>query len=185
MSQASKLALLKEMLESIESNLRSAKQLLNELSGTSLKSSYVKMAEKIETDHENDTDNIVEGVFNGQTMTDKENKEYPVPANYASKSKLIPGDVLKLTIKEDGTFLYKQIGPIERKRVIGTLTYEDGQYKVIANAKAYKVLLASVTYFKAEVGDKITLIVPEVEDTEWGAIENVLPKNESMDINFE
>lgn len=185
MSQASKLALLKEMLDSIESNLRSAKQILNEIGGSSVKTNYVKMAEKIETDTENENDNIVEGVFNGQTMTDKENKEYPVPANYASKSKLIPGDVLKLTIKEDGSFLYKQIGPVDRKRIIGTLTYEDGQYKVIANAKAYKVLLASVTYFKAEVGDKITLIVPENEDSEWGAIENVLPKNESLDIDLE
>lgn len=185
MSQASKLALLKEMLESMESNLRSAKQLLNELTGSSSKIAYVKMAEKIEPDSDSDGDNIVEGIFNGQTMTDKDNKEYPVPANYASKSKLIPGDVLKLTIKEDGGFLYKQIGPVERKRVIGTLTYEDGQYKVIASAKAYKVLLASVTYFKAEVGDKVTLIVPEIEDSEWGAIENVLPKNEGLDMDIE
>jgi hypothetical protein len=80
---------------------------------------------------------------------------------------------------EDGSFVYKQIGPVERKKIIGTLTYEDGQYKVIAGGKAYKVLLASVTYFRAEVGDRVTIIVPELEDSEWGAIENVLPK--SMD----
>jgi hypothetical protein len=78
---------------------------------------------------------------------------------------------------EDGSFVYKQIGPVERKKVIGTLTYEDGQYKVIANSKAYKVLLASVTYFRAEVGDRVTVIVPELEDSEWAAIENVLPKS--------
>ena len=118
-------------------------------------------------------------------MIDKDGKDYPVPANYASKSKLIPGDVLKLTVKPDGTFLYKQIGPIERKRVIGILTYEDGQYKVIANSKAYKVLLASVTYFKGEVGDKITLVIPEIEDSEWGAIENVLPAGDETDIDLE
>lgn len=181
MSQASKLALIKEMLESAESNIRSAKQIVSELTGTSSKSVYSKMASAIDTDDkdsEEEGDKIVEGVFNGQTMIDKNQKEYPVPANYASKSKLIPGDVLKLTIKEDGGFLYKQIGPVERKRVIGILTYEDGQYKVIASGKAYNVLLASVTYFKAEVGDQITLVVPELEDTEWGAIENVLPKTD-------
>lgn len=179
MSQASKLALIKEMIESAESNLRSAKQMLIELAGkSSSKNVYTKMAAELEpTTESEDGEKIVEGVFDGEHMTDKSNKVYPVPANYASKSKLIPGDVLKLTIKEDGSFLYKQIGPIERKRVIGILTYEDGQYKVIANGKAYKTLLASVTYFKAEVGDKITLIVPELEDSEWGAIENVLPKN--------
>lgn len=181
MSQASKLAMIKEMIDSAESNLRSAKQMLVELVGgkTSKKTAFAKMAQELDPIEKDDDgeDKIVEGVFNGETMTDKDEKDYPVPANYASKSKLIPGDVLKLTIKEDGTFLYKQIGPIERKRVIGILTYEDGQYKVIAAGKAYKVLLASVTYFKAEVGDKITLIVPEVEDSEWGAIENVLPKD--------
>lgn len=177
MSQASKLALIKEMLESAESNLRSAKQMLNELTGSSAKNIYTKMAAELSEPEKEDESTIIEGVFNGQIMLDKNKKEYSVPANYASKSKLVPGDVLKLTIKEDGSFLYKQIGPAERKRVIGTLTFEDGQYKVIANGKAYKVLLASVTYFKAEVGDKITLVIPEIEDSEWGAIENVLPKD--------
>lgn len=181
MSQASKLALIKEMLDSAESSLRSAKQMVTELTGSSAKNIYTKMAEEMEpTEGAEGEDKIVEGIFNGQTMNDKDDKEYPVPANYASKSKLIPGDVLKLTIKDDGGFLYKQIGPVERKRVIGTLTYEDGQYKVIANSKAYSVLLASVTYFKAEVGDKITLVVPELEDSQWGAIENVLPKSEEV-----
>jgi hypothetical protein len=177
MSLASKLALAKEMIESAESNLRSAKQIILELAGTPSKNIYSKLAESLpESSSSDDGDKIIEGVFNGQSMMDKNDKEYPVPANYASKSKLIPGDVLKLTIKDDGTFLYKQIGPIERKRIVGVLTYEDGQYKVIANAKAYKVLLASVTYFKGEVGDNVTIVVPELEDSEWAAIENILPK---------
>jgi len=179
MSQASKIALALEMLQSAESNLRSAKQMLQEIAGKSSKEIYGKLAEELSYSEEEEGDSIVEGVFTGEIMIDKKGKEFPVPANYASKSKLVPGDVLKLTIKEDGTFLYKQIGPIERKRVIGTLTYEDGQYKVIANGKAYKTLLASVTYFKGEVGDKITLVVPAVEDSEWGAIENVLPNTDA------
>jgi len=180
MSQASKLALIKEMLESAESSLRSAKQMVNDLVGSNGKSAFAKKAEllpELEANEDGEGDKIVEGVFDGEKMIDDKEKEFPVPANYASKSKLIPGDVLKLTIKEDGSFVYKQIGPIDRKKVIGTLTYEDGQYKVIATGKAYKVLLASVTYHKAEIGDKITLIVPENEDSEWGAIENVLPKD--------
>ncbi|MFA6306033.1 MAG: hypothetical protein WC651_04930 [Candidatus Gracilibacteria bacterium] len=184
MSQASKLALIKELIESAESGLRSAKQILSELTGAkSVKTTYAKVAETLDDmDHEGD-DTIVEGVYNGQMMIDKNKKEYPVPANYASKSKLIPGDVLKLTIKPDGSFVYKQIGPIPRKRIVGTLTYEDGQYKVIASGKAYKVLLASVTYFKGEIGNKVTIVVPEVEDSEWAAIENVMPlEAEKLDI---
>ncbi|HPU94678.1 MAG TPA: hypothetical protein PK398_00705 [Candidatus Gracilibacteria bacterium] len=179
MSQASKLALIKEMLESAESSLRTAKQMISELVGPGDKNSYARKAEAIDTnDHEDDgEDKIVEGVFDGEKMQDKNEKTFPVPANYASKSKLVPGDVLKLTIKADGSFVYKQIGPVERKKVVGVLTYEDGQYKVIANAKAYKVLLASVTYHKAEIGDQVTLIIPEVEDSQYGAIEAVIPKD--------
>jgi hypothetical protein len=179
MSTSSKIALLKEMLDSAESNIRSAKQILSELTATTGKNQYTAMATKVGTLENAGDKKIIEGVFDGQNMIGPDKKTYAVPANYASKSKLIPGDILKLTITEDGSFIYKQIGPIERKRLIGTLTFDDGQYRVIAGGKAYKVLLASVTYFRAEVGDKVTLIVPELEDSEWGAIENVLPKEDN------
>jgi hypothetical protein len=118
---------------------------------------------------------VIEGVFDGQNMLGPDKRSYPVPANYASKSKLVPGDVLKLTITENGQFIYKQIGPVPRHQTIGSLVYEDGQYKVLAGGKAYRVLLASVTYFKAEVGDNISIIVPESSDSDWAAIENIIP----------
>lgn len=176
MSQSSKLALIKEILESAESSIRSAKQMLNELAGHNGNNQLSKIADKLGSSKGGGDNHIIEGSFDGQNMVGPDGKVYSVPANYASKSKLVPGDILKLTITEDGTFLYKQIGPIERKKLIGILTYDDGQYRVIASGKSYKVLLASVTYFKAEIGDRVTIIVPEVEDTEWAAIENVLPK---------
>ena len=47
----------------------------------------------------------MEGVFDGQNMMGPDGKKYPVPANYASKSKLVEGDVLKLTISDDGSFI--------------------------------------------------------------------------------
>jgi len=179
MAKASKVALVQEMLDNAESSIRSAKQLLVELGGkkTDLSEKYTKSAEELTTS-DSPEGKIVEGVFNGQEMIGPDKRNYPVPANYASKSKLIPGDVLKLTIQDDGSFIYKQIGPADRKKVVGTLTQEDGQYKVMCQGKAYKVLLASVTYFRAEVGDKVTLVVPALEDSEWGAIENVLPQDE-------
>lgn len=178
MQISNKLALLKEMLDSAESNLRSARQIIGELTGVEdPKGQYVKKASTMKSGAE--AGQIIEGVFDGQNMIGPDGKSYPVPANYASKSKLIPGDILKLTIGDDGTFIYKQIGPVERKRVVGPLVYENGQYRVLANSKSYKVLLASVTYYRAEVGDNVTLIVPALEESEWGSIDNVLPKFES------
>src|SRR4029077_9851608 len=118
---------------------------------------------------------VMEGVFDGQNMVGSDGKTYPVPANYASKSKLVQGDILKLTIADDGTFLYKQIGPIPRKQVVGTLKLENGHYYVNVGDKQYRVLLASVTYFKAKPGDQVSVNVPE-DDTnaEWAALEAAL-----------
>ena len=118
---------------------------------------------------------VIEGVFDGQNMVGADGKTYPVPANYASKSKLVQGDILKLTIAEDGAFLYKQIGPIPRKQVVGTLKLENGHYLVDVNSKQYRVLLASVTYFKAKPGDQVSVNVPEDDSTaEWAALEAAL-----------
>ncbi len=179
MSQANKIALIKEMLSSAEASIRSANQLLNEMPGgeSSAVKNYASMASEVTSSATNGR--VIEGVFNGEKMIDGKGEEYSVPTNYASKSKLVEGDVLKLTITDDGRFLYKQIGPVPRKTLIGPLTYEDGKYKVLAGGKAYQVLLASVTFYHAEIGDNITIIVPDTSDAIWGAVDNVLPKDVS------
>ena len=108
-------------------------------------------------------------------MVGPDGKNYPVPANYASKSKLVEGDILKLTIASDGGFIYKQIGTVSRKQIIGTLVQHDGAYYVEAQGKEYRILLASVTYFRINVGDQVTIIVPEDNpDASWAAVEAAL-----------
>lgn len=178
MTDTSKLVILKQLIETAENSLHTAKELLAELGINGEiskidKSEFVKKAKSLEKTTQEP--NIIEGVFDGQNMISADKRGYPVPANYASKSKLVPGDVLKLTIKDDGTFIYKQIGPVERTRVVGVLLNDESQYKVITGEKSYKVLLASVTYFHADVGDRVTIIVPAKGESEWGSIENVLP----------
>ncbi len=182
-SDSSKISLIIDMLESAQSSIRSAKQVLSEVTGMPIvtKSKYIDKASTLTNDPQSEG-KIIEGVFDGQNMIDKQASIYPVPANYASKSKLIPGDVLKLTITDEGRFIYKQIKPAERKSVVGPLINEDGQYKVLANGKSYKVLLASVTYFRADVGDEVTLVIPATEESTWGAIEAILPKIDTTDI---
>ena len=117
---------------------------------------------------------VIEGVFDGQNMVGSDGKTYPVPANYASKSKLVQGDILKLTIADDGAFLYKQIGPIPRKQLVGVLEQKDGHYFVKVADVEYRVLLASVTYFKAKPGDQVSVNVPEEDGAEWAALEAAL-----------
>lgn len=118
---------------------------------------------------------IVEGVFDGQNMQGNDGHEYPVPPNYASKSKLVEGDILKLTIGADGAFIYKQIKPVDRRRVVGKLTIDEhGNFGVTAEGKSYRVLLASVTFYRAEEGDEVTVLLPVNGEAQWGAVENVI-----------
>jgi len=137
-------------------------------------STDIDLSQKIKTDGE---EKIIEGIFDGQNMIGPNQKMYPIPSNYASKSKLIEGDKLKLTIQGNGAFMYKQIELIPRTLLVGHLILDGSQYKVLANSKEYNVLYASITFFRAKVGDKITIIVPKEKESEWAAVENILPEN--------
>lgn len=178
MDKTSNLALIAQMIDSAEKNIQSAKQLLREMmGGPANKANLANLADKALNLGISEGGKVIEGVFDGQNMIGPDKKQYPVPANYASKSKLIEGDVLKLTISEDGSFIYKQIGPMERKKMLGILLVDEkGDFKVLAEGKTFKVLLASLTYFKAEAGDEVTVVVPEGQNAEWAAVENVIKK---------
>ncbi len=160
---------LRSLIQEAETNLAAAKELLISIIGddghvVTPKSSQEEVSGK-----------VVEGVFDGQVMIGPDGKSYPVPANYASKSKLVEGDILKLTIADDGGFVYKQIGPVGRRQIIGTLVQHDGVYYVETNGREYRILLASVTYFRLSEGDQVTIIVPEDNpDATWAAVEAAL-----------
>lgn len=168
---------IQELLESATSSLKTASALLKDLTGVSdpSRERLISKAEKMGSGTVNGK--IVEGVFDGQNMMDSAGNSYPVPANYASKSKLVEGDGMKLTITDEGKFIYKQIAPIERRVVKGLLIQEDGQYKVLAEGKTFRVLLASVTFYRAEVGDQVTVLLPKNMDAHWGTVDAVIPKH--------
>jgi len=169
---AEKIQALRDMISTAESTLQGAKSMLLQLEGKK------KAGRRRKTEDADDNEKVIEGTFDGQIMLGTDGKQYPVPANYASKSKLVKGDMMKLSITSDGSFIYKQIGPVVRKMAIGTVNQDmDGNYFVVADGKAYRVLLASITYFKVEPGDEVTLVTPRDIDSEWGAIENLLQKS--------
>jgi len=176
-NNSEKIQSLREMIYAAEKTLQGAKSMLLQLEGKK------KVGHKKKTSAENEDGKITEGTFDGQIMIGTDGKQYPVPANYASKSKLVEGDILKLTITSDGSFIYKQIGPAERKRVIGIVNQDgEGNYFVLAENKPFRVLLASITYFKVAPGDEVTLIIPRDIDSDWGAIENILSNARQREI---
>lgn len=121
---------------------------------------------------------IIEGMFDGERMVGPDGEYYTVPPNYASKSKLVEGDSMKLSITPQGSFLYKQIGPIERRRVMAVLQQnpETREYYAHFGEQRWRVLTASVTYYRGASGDEIVLLVPKQKSSTWGAVEHIIKK---------
>jgi hypothetical protein len=155
---------LEQIVKEAEARLNQARAMLAQVAGAT--QPYVSVAGQAEK--------VVLGEFTGEYMVDENKKQYPVPANYASKSKLIEGDQLKLTITADGAFIYKQIGPAPRRRAIGNITYQDNSYFAKVGDEMYRLLTASVTYFRLSPGDEVTILTPLTKKSEWAAIENVV-----------
>ena len=179
MTKTTNISQVKQMLQNAERSIKEALRLLTEESEEKeqkelVPTNLVEKAKKLTLSKEG---KIIEGIFNGQNMIGPDEKLYPVPANYASKSKLVEGDILKLTIAEDGTFVFKQIGPVERKKMIGKIKKnKKGEFLVEAEGQNYKILLATATYFKLEEGDIVTIVVPKKKKSRWAAIENLIKK---------
>lgn len=173
----SKIILIKKLLSNIKENTDKLNNLLGGLvtSEDEERINIVETTEGVIGTNEDNASKIVEGVFDGENMIGPDGKQYSVPSNYASKSKLVEGDLLKLTITQKGTFVYKQIKPIERDRVIGTLEkLIDGSYMVSSGSKKWRILTASVTYFKGESGDEAVILVPKAGESKWAAVENII-----------
>lgn len=177
----SKMALIKKLLDNIKENNDRLTQLL---------SGYLSAEEEMSigigqiaddnfmsSEREQAGSKIIEGVFDGENMIGPDGKQYSVPANYASKSKLVEGDILKLTITANGTFIFKQIGPIERARVIATLERAgEGNFVAAADGRKWRLLTASITYYKGEPGDEVVILTPKAGESQWAAVENVVRK---------
>jgi hypothetical protein len=168
---------IKRALDLVEANLIEARQLLGQLLGEKMPAGdAAEKAREVGTMQVMETGRVIEGIFDGQNMIGPDGKQYSVPANYASKSKLVEGDTLKLTITGDGSFIYKQIGPVERQRLVGSLVRDEvtKDFRVLVDTKIFRVLLASITYFKGQEGDEVVILVPQEGEATWAAVENII-----------
>ena len=123
--QKQKLQHLQQILQKIQKDIAQAQRLVSEMLLPTEIETFVKPA-KDAGDHYNmviqdnkvseaepfrvekypSAEEIIEGVFNGFQMIGPDGQEYQIPENYASKSKLVEGDLLKFTITQQGRFLY-------------------------------------------------------------------------------
>jgi hypothetical protein len=121
---------------------------------------------------------VIEGLFDGYFMVGGDQKKYPVPMNYSSKTKLIPGDVLKLKVMSDGKFVYKLIKPAERKHLKAVLSKtDDGKFTAnTEDGNVYFLNQAAVTFFKGGPGDELYIIVNDQDKGSFAAIEAIIKK---------
>lgn len=139
------------------------KQILNEL--------FASTQERVATPRSDS----VRGVFIGDAMRGPDGHLYSISHNYASKSHLVQGDILHLHIAEDGKYCYKQISQIERKRTSGVLEQDPttAAYRAYCPEGRFRVLPASITYFKALAGDIVQCIIPAKGQCQWAAVEGI------------
>ncbi len=168
---------IKDFIDTAEKSLKNAKKLLNEV----LKAEWIELKDiTIDTagltTYASDDNKIIEWVFTWEDMLWADGNRYPVPVNYASKSKLVQWDKLKLTIDQSWKMLYKQILPIPRDTKIGIIVQENGKYQVIVEWQTYNLLTAAVTHFKCAIGDQISVLLPSGKQATFAAIEALLPK---------
>lgn len=168
---------LKQVLEETQNNIRRALEILTvkNLSAPGMRTRISKLASAPGVD---DADRVIEGVFNGEFMVGSDGKEYSIPPNYASKSKLVEGDILKLTITKNGSFIYKQIGPIEREKLKAVLLQDEitGDWYAVSDSRRWKLLTASVTYFRGQPGDEVVILIPKNSKSLWAAVENIIKR---------
>ncbi len=121
---------------------------------------------------------IVEWKFDWYFMIWADQKKYPVPLNYSSKTKLVPGDVLKLKILDNGQFVYKLINPVERKHIRATLSKtDDNKYTAVTDdGQTFFLNQAAVTFFKGRPGDELYILTNEKDNGGFAAIEAVIKK---------
>ena len=176
--QNESLVTLLHMLNKLENDVVKAKALVQKLFGENWSAYDTVPAAVAASTVEEDGVQVVEWKFDGTFMIGNDTKMYPVPMNYASKTKLIPGDMLKLRIMEDGKLIYKVIGPAARKFLKAKLTKtEEGKFIALSeDNKTFSLNQAAVSFFKWNVGNEITIILNAGDDTGFAAIEAVISK---------
>jgi len=176
----------KNTISGIETDLKRIKIILNKLSKFDPKDPESLNDKELEetigaTDlksYKEDNVQVIEWKFDGYFMVWADQKKYPVPLNYSSKTKLVPWDILKLKILENGQFVYKLISPVERKhvRAILSMTDENKFTAITDDGKTYFLNQAAVTFFKWKPWDELFILINEKDGGSFAAIEAVIKK---------
>lgn len=172
-----KIKALRDLIHSAQNSIHSAKKILNSLLWEEGEEDEFNMDITWLMNYSSWDDRIVEWVFTGESMLGSDGNIYPVPQNYASKSLLVQWSKLKALINPNGKIVYKIIGEIPFESKVGIITKNGEKYQITTDSKTYSVLLAAITFHHCNVGDTVSIRIPEWKDATYAVIETVIPKN--------
>lgn len=176
-NQDEKIKALRDLIHSAQTSINTAKKLLNSMVGWEL-DNYENDSLDTEWSSYISWDlTIIEWVFTGESMLWPDGNTYPVPQNYASKSLLVQWSKLKAIIEQNWKIKYKIISEIPYETKVGIITKNGEKYQVNTTDKSYNVLMAAITFHKCDIGDTVSIRVPEWKNATYAVIEAVMPKN--------
>ncbi|MFZ2664508.1 MAG: hypothetical protein WAX66_04055 [Patescibacteria group bacterium] len=118
-----------------------------------------------------------EGTFDGQYLVASDGRKTEVPGNYAAKSRLVCGDVLKV-FADNGRQVFKQIDKVERKKIEGILTKKEGKWFILSDAGSYRILDVAAEFNQAELNDKVSAFIPaNNSNSSFAALDRVFKEN--------
>ena len=165
---AKQIEIISHLLETNEKNLQKVRSILQTLESESKKDMYREVPG-------------VTGTFNGISMTAEDGKNYDVPANYAAKSRLVFGDVLKL-IDEGDKKVFKQIEKVERRKIEGILTKKEGRWYILSDAGSYKISDNAAEFNNAQLNDEAVALIPANNvGASFAALDSLKKKPQPMD----
>ncbi len=176
MAQDKQIKALRDLIQSAENSIRSAKKILDSLLGDVPLDEIDIDNSKLNSYQSWDT-KIVEWIFTGDSMLGPDGAVYPVPQNYSSKSLLVQWSRLKATIENNGGIKYKIIEEIPFETSIGIITKNGDKYEITTDTKTYRVLMAAITFHKCSIGDTVSIRTPKWKDATYAVIESIIPKN--------
>jgi hypothetical protein len=176
MLQDKQIKALRDLIQSAENSIRSARKMLDTATGDIPREDFdINTNELIS--YQSWDDKIVEWVFTWDSMLGPDGSVYPVPQNYSSKSLLVQWSRLKATIESHGGIKYKIIEEIPFETSIGIVTKNWDKYEITTDVKTYRVLMAAITFHKCNIGDTVSIRTPKWKDATYAVIESIIPKN--------
>lgn len=176
MLQDKQIKALRDLVQSAESSIRSAKKILDSLIWDTTNTEFPVNESELQS-YQSGDEKIVEWVFTGESMLGPDGSVYPVPQNYSSKSLLVQWSRLKATIDAHGGIKYKIIEEIPFDTSLWIVTKNGEKYEIATDTKIYRVLMAAITFHKCSIGDTVSIRTPKGKDGTYAVIESIIPKN--------